>query len=170
MSTATTAQLPGSAPNRRTVLITTAATLAAVDIATKIAAVELLRPGHPVHLLGDRVTWVLVRNGGAALSMAQGYTWALTVIVGIITAALLWRGGRTGSGLVAVATGLIVGGALGNLVDRVFRAPGPLHGAVVDFVAIGWSPAFNAADLGIVVGAALMLLRSLAGASAVCGR
>ena len=58
--------------------------------------------------------------------------------------------------------GLVLGGAAGNLADRVFRSPGPLRGAVVDFVAIGWGPIFNAADVCVVVGVAILMWRLLA--------
>jgi lipoprotein signal peptidase len=58
--------------------------------------------------------------------------------------------------------GLVLGGAAGNLADRVFRSPGPLHGAVVDFVAIGWGPIFNAADVCVMIGVAILTSRLLA--------
>jgi lipoprotein signal peptidase len=61
-----------------------------------------------------------------------------------------------------IAVGLVLGGAAGNLADRVFRSPGPLRGAVVDFVAIGWGPIFNAADLCVVIGVAILTWRLLA--------
>lgn len=64
--------------------------------------------------------------------------------------------------MAAVALGLVLGGAAGNLSDRVFRAPGPLRGAVVDFVAIGWGPIFNAADVCVVIGVAILTWRLLA--------
>jgi signal peptidase II len=62
----------------------------------------------------------------------------------------------------AIAMGLVLGGAAGNLADRLFRSPGPLRGAVVDFLAVGWGPIFNAADVCVVAGVAVLLLRSLA--------
>jgi lipoprotein signal peptidase len=62
----------------------------------------------------------------------------------------------------AIALGLVLGGAAGNLSDRVFRAPGPLRGAVVDFVAIGWGPIFNAADVCVVIGVTILTWRLLA--------
>jgi signal peptidase II len=62
----------------------------------------------------------------------------------------------------AIAVGLVLGGAAGNLADRVFRSPGPLRGAVVDFVAIGWGPIFNAADVCVVIGVVILTWRLLA--------
>ena len=63
----------------------------------------------------------------------------------------------------AVGLGMILGGALGNLMDRFFRSPGPLRGHVVDFLSIGWWPVFNVADPAVVGGAILLVGLSLFG-------
>jgi signal peptidase II len=78
----------------------------------------------------------------------------------IIIVIVLWMR-RSATGVAAVAAGLIVGGALGNLIDRVFRNDAWLRGAVVDFIDLQWFPVFNVADSCITVGAALMVLASL---------
>jgi signal peptidase II len=84
------------------------------------------------------------------------------VVVGAIIAVLAWRSRHVMSVTTAIAMGLVLGGAAGNLADRLFRAPGPLRGAVVDFLAVGWGPIFNAADVCVVVGVGIMTWRLLA--------
>jgi signal peptidase II len=81
---------------------------------------------------------------------------ALAVIVGLLVSL-----GRRGDRLSTVATGLVIGGALGNVADRVFRSPGWFRGAVVDFIDLQWWPIFNVADIAITVGGALLVLGSV---------
>ncbi|MDT5094466.1 MAG: signal peptidase [Mycobacterium sp.] len=151
-------------PHRRVgLLVAVAAVVLAVDIATKVAAVRLLVPGEPVSIIGDTVTWNLVRNSGAAFSMATGSTWILTLIALAVVVGIVWMGRRLVSPWWALGLGLILGGALGNLVDRIFRAPGPLRGQVVDFLSVGWWPVFNVADSCVVCGAVLLVALSLFG-------
>ena len=118
---------------------------------------------QPVPIIGDTVTWTLVRNSGAAFSMATGYTWVLTLIAIGVVFGIVWMGRRLVSPWWAVGLGMILGGALGNLVDRFFRSPGPLRGHVVDFLSIGWWPVFNVADPAVVGGAILLVGLSLFG-------
>ncbi len=153
------------APTRRRLrlLLSIAAVVLVIDIATKVLAVELLTPGQPVSIIGDTVTWTLVRNSGAAFSMATGYTWVLTLIAIGVVIGIVWMGRRLVSPWWAVGLGMILGGALGNLVDRFFRSPGPLRGHVVDFLSIGWWPVFNVADPAVVGGAILLVVLSLFG-------
>ena len=96
----------------------------ALDIVTKVLAVRLLTPGQPVSIIGDTVTWTLVRNSGAAFSMATGYTWVLTLIATGVVIGIIWMGRRLVSPWWAIGLGMILGGALGNLVDRFFRVAG----------------------------------------------
>jgi signal peptidase II len=160
--TAGEAQAP--APRRRQpLLLSVAAVVLALDIVTKVLAVKLLTPGQPVPIIGDTVTWTLVRNSGAAFSMATGYTWMLTVIASAVVVGIFWMGRRLVSPLWAVGLGMILGGAMGNLVDRFFRSPGPLRGHVVDFLSIGWWPVFNVADPSVVGGAILLVTLSALG-------
>jgi signal peptidase II len=144
-------------------LVTVAAVILAVDVVTKVLAVRLLTPGQPVSIVGDTVTWTLVRNSGAAFSMATGYTWILTLIATAVVVGIFWMGRRLASPWWAIGLGMILGGALGNLVDRFFRWPGPLQGHVVDFLSVGWWPVFNVADASVVGGAALLVGLSLFG-------
>ena len=151
-------------PRRRVrLLVAVAAVILAVDIVTKVAAVRLLQPGEPVSIIGDTVTWTLVRNSGAAFSMATGSTWILTLIATSVVIGIVWMGRRLVSPWWAVGLGMILGGALGNLVDRFFRWPGPLQGHVVDFLSVGWWPVFNVADACVVCGAVLLVALSLFG-------
>ena len=154
----------GLGPRRRVrLLVTVAAVILAVDILTKVLAVRLLTPGQPVSIIGETVTWTLVRNSGAAFSMATGYTWILTLVAVAVVIGIVWMGRRLASPWWALGLGMILGGALGNLVDRFFRWPGPLRGHVVDFLSIGWWPVFNVADASVVGGAALLVCLSVFG-------
>lgn len=151
-------------PRRRIkLLLTVAAVVLALDVVTKVLAVKLLQPGKPVPIIGDTVTWTLVRNSGAAFSFATGYTWVLTLIAISVVVGILIIGRRLVSTWWAIGLGMILGGALGNLVDRFFRAPGPLRGHVVDFLSVGWWPVFNVADPSVVGGAILLVALSLFG-------
>lgn len=144
-------------------LLVVAAVVLATDVVTKVLAVKMLTPGQPVSIIGDTVTWTLVRNSGAAFSMATNYTWVLTLIATAVVIGIIWMGRRLVSPWWALGLGMILGGALGNLGDRFFRAPGALNGHVVDFLSIGWWPVFNVADAAVVTGAALLVVLSLLG-------
>ncbi|MEV0948772.1 signal peptidase II [Rhodococcus sp. NPDC049939] len=148
---------------RRLLLFVIAGVVLALDLLTKILAVAYIEPGRPIWLVGDIVSLRLVRNPGAAFSMATSMTWLLTLVaVGVVIGVI--RIGRTlRSPLWALGLGLVLGGALGNLVDRFFRAPGVMQGHVVDFVSVGWWPVFNVADSGIVCGAVLLVVLTLIG-------
>jgi signal peptidase II len=150
-------------PRRLRLLLSVAAVVLTLDVVTKVLAVKLLPPGQPVPIIGDTVTWTLVRNSGAAFSMATGYTWLLTLIATGVVVGIFWMGRRLVSPWWAVGLGMILGGAMGNLVDRFFRAPGPLRGHVVDFLSVGWWPVFNVADPAVVGGAILLVVLSIFG-------
>lgn len=154
---------PPQPRKRLRLLLSIAAVVLALDIVTKVLAVRLLVPGQPVSIIGDTVTWTLVRNSGAAFSMATGYTWVLTLIATGVVIGIIWMGRRLVSPWWALGLGMILGGALGNLVDRFFRSPGPLRGHVVDFLSVGWWPVFNVADPAVVGGAILLVVLSLFG-------
>ncbi|SHW25838.1 lipoprotein signal peptidase [Mycobacteroides abscessus subsp. abscessus] len=151
-------------PKRRIkLLLIVASVVLVLDVVTKVLAVRLLQPGKPVPIIGDTVTWTLVRNSGAAFSFATGYTWVLTLIAISVVVGILFIGRRLVSTWWAIGLGMILGGALGNLVDRFFRGPGPLRGHVVDFLSVGWWPVFNVADPSVVGGAILLVALSLFG-------
>jgi signal peptidase II len=146
-------------PPLRTLFVT-AATMLTADVATKSLAVSLVPPGRAVTVADGVLTWGVERNAGAALSIGQGHTWVFTMIAAASVLVLFWCAWRTKSRVSAVGAGLLLGGALGNLADRVFRAPGPLLGHVVDFVSFGAWPVFNAADVGIACGVVILAWRS----------
>jgi signal peptidase II len=103
------------------------------------------------------------RNPGAAFSFAEGATVVFTAIAVVVVAVILRVSRRLGSLGWAASLGLLLGGASGNLVDRLFRSPGPGRGAVVDFIDFQVFPSFNVADSAITVGAVLAVLLSLRG-------
>jgi signal peptidase II len=152
-------------PRRRRLrlLLSVAAVILVLDVVTKVLAVKLLTPQQPVPIIGDTVTWTLVRNSGAAFSMGTSYTWVLTLVATGVVIGIIWMGRRLVSPWWALGLGMILGGALGNLVDRFFRSPGPLRGHVVDFLSIGWWPVFNVADPAVVGGAILLVGLSIFG-------
>ena len=128
-----------------------------LDQATKIWAVDRLADG-PITVIGDDVGFRLSRNSGGAFSIFQGFTPLLALLAVVLTVVLVRAVVRTRDPLMLVALALILGGALGNLVDRVARTPGFLRGEVVDFVGVGSFPTFNVADAAITVGALLLLV------------
>jgi signal peptidase II len=142
------------------------AAIVAVDQLTKAWAVAALADG-PIHVIGDTVEFELTRNGGGAFSRFQGMTPVLAVGAIIVTIVLFRVLRRTTDTWLVVALTLVLGGALGNLMDRFFRAPGFLRGHVVDFVAVGWWPVFNVADSCVTIGAVLLILRTLRAPRAV---
>lgn len=150
-------------PRRLRLLLMVAALVLGLDVLTKVLAVKLLVPGQPVEIVGDTITWTLVRNSGAAFSMATGYTWVLTLIATGVVLGIIWMGRRLVSLWWALGLGMILGGAVGNLMDRFFRSPGPLRGHVVDFLSVGWWPVFNVADSAVVCGAVLLVGLSMFG-------
>ena len=131
----------------------TAALVIVVDQLTKSLAVHYLRDA-PVHIVGP-VRLALTFNSGAAFSLARGLTPEL-VIVGVALVAVVVVVGRTASTTgTAIAVGLVLGGAVGNLLDRLVRSNG---GAVIDFIDLRYWPTFNVADASIVIGAILLIL------------
>jgi signal peptidase II len=139
-----------------------------LDLATKVAAVHHLEGRPPITVLDGVLYIQLVRNAGAAFAMATGMTWLLTLIAVGVVVAIFKVAGRLRSRGWAIALGLVLAGALGNLSDRLFRAPGPLVGRVVDFISVFapdgrvW-PVFNVADSAICTGGALLVLLALLG-------
>jgi signal peptidase II len=132
----------------------------AIDFGTKQWALMALESGATVPLLGDLLSLTLVFNSGAALSIGDGRTYLLTVIALIVTAGLLYYSRRARPGLGDIIFGLAIGGALGNLFDRLFRDPGFGQGHVVDMIKYGELFVGNVADIAIVVAAGLFLIAS----------
>jgi signal peptidase II len=132
----------------------------AADQLTKSWAVSALADG-PIDVIGDDVGFELARNSGSAFSGFQSFTPVLALLAIVITAVLARIIHTTTDRWMIIGLTLVLGGALGNLSDRIFRAPGFLRGHVVDFVSVGWWPVFNVADSCISVGAVLLIVRTL---------
>jgi signal peptidase II len=136
------------------------------DQVTKHFATELLERGEAVRLLGGLVYLSLVRNSGAAFSLGSDYTWIFPLITLVVIGWICWMTRRLRSLPWALALGLVLGGALGNLGDRLFRAPGPFLGHVVDMISL-FAPygekfaVFNVADSCLSVGVCLAVLLEL---------
>lgn len=134
-----------------------------LDQATKWWAERQLTVGVPRQVVGDLLQLDLTHNAGAAFSVGTGYTIVLTIVAIGVVVVCIRLAGRLGSTGWAVALGLLLGGALGNVTDRLLRDPGPLRGHVVDFLRIPHWPIFNLADSSICVAAALFVVLSIRG-------
>ncbi|HEY6530938.1 MAG TPA: signal peptidase II [Acidimicrobiales bacterium] len=132
-----------------------------VDQASKAWAVARLPDGE-IDIVGS-LRFNLAYNSGASFSLGGGQGRWIAVVAVVIVVVLVWQGLQATSRLTALALAMIVGGALGNVIDRAFRdgRGGFLGGAVVDFVDVQWWPIFNVADVGVVVGAVLLVVASL---------
>lgn len=157
-------------PARRHILTlsTVAAFVLAADETTKSLVVAHLDPGSSPRILGGLLYFSLIRNSGAAWGIAGGATILFALISAIVAGAIIRVAGRLRSTPWAIALGLLLGGALGNLSDRIFREPGFLRGRVVDFVSVfapdgRHFPIFNIADSAITTGAILLAIATLLG-------
>ena len=164
---------PAAAPRRVGVLAAVAVAVLALDLLSKVAVAAWLGVAHgvdhpPVRLLWGAVYLLQTRNAGAAFSVGTGATVILTLIAVVIVVVIIRSARRMRSVGWAVALGLVLGGALGNLVDRIFRAPGIGRGHVVDWISLFsndghvW-PIFNIADSAIVCGAVLSAILAMRG-------
>ncbi|WP_430594457.1 signal peptidase II [Isoptericola sp. QY 916] len=157
---------PVSAERRRKLITGTfvlAALVLLIDQLTKWWAESALVWGDdPKPLIGELLQLRLIYNPGAALSIATGMTWILTIVVVIVVVVIVRAIRRIGSTGWAVALGLLLGGALGNLGDRFFREPGFARGHVVDFIDYGVFVG-NVADIAIVAAAVLIVILSFRG-------
>jgi signal peptidase II len=155
----------GRTGSRRTtgVLAAVAVVVLALDVLTKHLVVAHLEHREPIRLLGGALLLAVSRNSGAAFSFAQGATVVFTAVAVAVVVVIVRTARRLGSTAWAVSLGLLLGGATGNLADRVFRAPGPGRGAVVDFIDFRVWPVFNLADSAIVCGGLLAVLLSMRG-------
>jgi signal peptidase II len=171
MSASTARRVPndgadGSSPPRRSgwlvaaIVVFLVAGVVVLDQVTKTWAVRELADG-PVELVGSDVGFRLSRNSGGAFSLFQGFTPLLAVLAIALAVVLVRALQRTRDPLVLVALALILGGAIGNLIDRLARSPGFLRGEVVDFVDVGRFPVFNVADSAITIGAVLLFVAVL---------
>ena len=129
----------------------------ALDPGTKAWAVNRLDRG-PISIIGSDVELRLSFNPGGAFGLFGAYTPLLAVVAAVMTVVLIRTVRHATDRLTVISFALVLGGALGNLVDRVFRSPGFLTGRVVDFVNVGSFPTFNVADSAITVGAIALVI------------
>ncbi|HVA59932.1 MAG TPA: signal peptidase II [Mycobacteriales bacterium] len=154
----------GRGRHRRVWLLSAvAASVLAADVVSKSLVVAALSNRPPIRLLDGFLTLTETRNAGAAFSIGTGATLLFSVIAVAVIVAILRTARRLRSVPWAVVLGLLLGGATGNLGDRLFRAPGPLRGHVVDWIQLPHWPVFNLADSAIVVGGALAVLLAMRG-------
>ena len=141
----------------RLVAAAIAVAIIVADQITKHWAVSTLQPSEPRHVAWT-LQWNLTFNRGMAFSAGQGAGVIIGAIAIVVAIVVMVYVAKATSPLTVAAAGFIVGGALGNVIDRLFRGDGWLRGAVVDFVDFQWFPIFNVADMAINVGAGLYLL------------
>jgi signal peptidase II len=140
-----------------------AAGVVVLDQVTKAIAVAKLEGQPPIELLGQWLQLTFVRNPGAAFSLAGNYTIVISVVAIIVAIAIVRTARTLTSPWWAVVLGGILGGALGNLIDRILREPAPFRGHVVDFLELPSWPVFNVADMALVGSAILAVILSIKG-------
>jgi signal peptidase II len=134
-----------------------------LDQLTKALALHNLTPGEPVNVIGELLKFNLIRNPGAAFSLGSDFTPVISTIQIVVALGVIWLSRRLGSAGWAVAFGLLFGGAVGNITDRIFRAPSPFHGHVVDFLQTPHWAIFNVADMAVTSAAILLVIQTLRG-------
>ncbi len=144
-------------------LLAVAVTVLVTDIITKVVIVAVLSDRSPVRMLGGFLTLRVTRNPGAAFSIGPSLTVVFAVIAVGVIVFILRTSRRIRSPAWAVTLGLLLGGATGNLIDRLLRYPGPFRGYVVDWIQIPHWPVFNIADSCIVCGGVLAVFLAVRG-------
>jgi len=150
------------------VLAITALVAVGLDQLVKELSTNGLTEGEPLRILGGLIYLSLLRNSGAAFSLGSGYTWVFPLVTLAVIGWITWMATKLRSVPWAIALGLVLGGALGNLGDRVFRAPSPFQGHVVDMISVfgpyaEYFAVFNVADACLSVGVVLAVLLELTG-------
>lgn len=140
--------------------LTLAILIIGADQLTKELALATLEPGVSVPVIGEALIWVLKFNSGAAFSFLSNATWLFTLVSSAVAVIIIWYLRHVYAPIWAIVAGLVLGGAVGNLIDRFFRDPGFAIGHVVDFIYTPWMmPAvYNVADIAVVTGMCLFLL------------
>lgn len=151
---------PAEVRNRNLVIVGAVASVVyASDLLTKIWAVERLSdPNESIEIVGDLFQLELTRNPGAAFGIGVGMTVVFTLLSLVVVGVVLRTSNRLGSTWWAVVFGLVLGGALGNLTDRLFRSPGFMRGHVIDFLHLKNWPVFNLADTAFCIAGAIVFL------------
>lgn len=172
-----TPEPPRRRPGLTLACLLVAAFAIGLDQWTKALAEANLDPDEPVRVLGGLIHLNLLWNSGAAWSIGAGYTWIFTIAASAVVVFLVWLSRRIVYPMWAVALGLVLGGAAGNLADRLFRAPSDVadlfngsfgQGHVVDFISVykpyaEFFPVFNLADSALCCGVVLIVLLELTG-------
>jgi signal peptidase II len=133
------------------------------DQLTKWWVVSTMTEGDIVPVLPPLLHWHFIRNSGAAFSIGQDYTWVFTIVMVLVSGAIIFYARKVRSAWWSVALGLLLGGALGNLTDRLFREPSFGVGHVVDFIAFPNFAIFNIADSAVVGGVILWCILTFMG-------
>lgn len=154
---------PAPGKRRVTTLLAVAIAVLAADIVSKTIVVATLSDRPPIELLGTFLQLTVSRNPGAAFSIGPSITVVFTAIAVGVIAFILRASRRIRSLGWAVSLGLLLGGATGNLTDRLLRYPGPFRGYVVDWIWLTHWPVFNLADSSIVCGGILAVLLAIRG-------
>jgi signal peptidase II len=150
-------------PRRIGFLVGTALIVLTLDVISKVCVVAFLEGHRPVRLLGGFLILLVTRNPGAAFSIGTSMTVVFTAIAIGVIVVILRNSRRIRAVPWAITLGLLLGGATGNLIDRIFRYPGPFRGYVVDWIELPHWPVFNLADSAIVCGGVLAVLLSARG-------
>lgn len=135
----------------------------ALDQLTKHLVESRMTLGERIDVIGSAVQWHFIKNSGVAFSLGENSTLLATLVAACITVFVLVIAVRSRQRAWSFAAGLVLGGAVGNLVDRLFREPGAGRGHVVDFIGVGTFPRFNVADSAVCIGVALAVLLLLRG-------
>jgi signal peptidase II len=142
-------------------LFATAWTIWLFDFATKTWALTSLSSSEPRKIIGSILQLTLVHNPGAAFSFATGFTLVFSLLALAVVVAVVYFAPKITSGGWQLCIGLLLGGVLGNLTDRIFREPSFLNGHVIDWIQIPSWPVFNLADSAICVAAFIAFVLSL---------
>ncbi|MEU8441787.1 signal peptidase II [Streptomyces microflavus] len=153
----------GTGKRRILVLIGVAVVAYLLDLVSKLIVVAKLEHQPPIDIIGDWLQFRALRNPGAAFGFGEAFTVIFTIIAAGVIVVVIRLARKLYSLPWAIALGLLLGGALGNLTDRIFRAPGVFEGAVVDFIAPKHFAVFNLADSAIVCGGILIVILSFKG-------
>ena len=148
------------------VLATLAVVVYALDQLTKLWVTSTMFEGEQIPVLPPLLHWYYIRNSGAAFSIGENITWVFSIVMTVVSVAILVYARRVRSRAWAVALGLVLGGALGNLTDRLLREPSFGMGHVVDFIQLPNFAIFNVADSAVVSGVALICLLTVLGIGA----
>lgn len=149
--------------SRGTAAFAIAAVVTTLDQVTKALAVATLDLGERVTLIPGLINLTLHHNPGAALGTGAGYTVVLTAVAIVVTVAVITMARRLGDNGWTWAFGLLLGGAVGNLVDRMVRDPGVFRGEVVDMIDYGGFFIGNVADIALTFAAGIIIVQSVRG-------